>query len=275
MTEEELILSLLCSRMGDRILPLTVGQYRSLRGKAGKPLTETPEILSLCASEQEKDRIEGLLERKESVLARLESWEACGVSVCTLLSGDYPEPLLRKLGDDAPAVLFLSGNRGLLAGPALSLVGCRNLREENRLFARERGARCAARGLALCSGDARGADRAGQDGCLEAGGAVLSFVSDRLLDRTGSERHLYISEDSPDAPFSTPRALSRNRLIHCMGACVFVAQTEDGRGGTWSGTYRNLTHRWTPVYYYEDGSAGAEHLRREGAKPFSDYREEA
>ena len=274
MDREELLLMLLCCKMGDRIVPLTAGQYLALQKKAGAPPAEPDRILSLCGPDSERERLAARLSREAVLSERLCRWHEKGVEVCTLLSPDYPRELREKLGEDAPAALFLLGDRSLLAKPAVSLVGSRNLREENRRFAEARGAWAAARGLTLCSGDARGADRAGQEGCLHAGGAVLSFVADRLLDRRVTERCLYASEDGPDYAFSSARALARNRLIHAKGRCVFVAQTEDGRGGTWSGTYKNLTRRWSPVYCYEDGTVGMAHLCREGAKPFSAFREE-
>lgn len=267
MTAEEEILALLCCRLGDNILPLTLSQYDSLSRKAGGALQTEETVLALCEG-KEQERICKLLERKKAVQERLCLWLSKGVEICTVLSPDYPENLRKKLGREAPPLLFLLGNRKILGKSAISLVGSRNLREENRRFAVERGREAAQKGKILCSGDARGADRAAQDACLEAGGQVLSFVSDRLLDRKGGENHLYISEDGPDYAFSSFRALSRNRLIHCMGDRVYVAQTEDGRGGTWSGTYKNLTHGWTAVYYYPDGTEGSAHLQREGAKPF-------
>ncbi len=267
MTAEERILALLCCRLGDTVLPLTLSQYDSLRRKAGVPLQTEETVLALCEG-KEQERICKLLERGKAVQERLSLWSSKGVEVCTVLSPDYPENLRKKLGEDTPPLLFLLGNRKLLGKSALSLVGSRNLREENRCFAMERGEEAARRGKVLCSGDARGADRTAQDACLKAGGQVLSFVSDRLLDRKGSKDHLYISEDGPDYAFSSFRALSRNRLIHCMGDRVYVAQVEDGRGGTWSGTHRNLLHGWTEVYYYPDGTEGSAHLQREGAKPF-------
>lgn len=274
MTEEELTLLLLCCRLKDRVLPLTAGQYRSLAEKAGGPPVAAG-LPALCPGEGEQARLAALLERREEVLTLLKGWERQGVQLCTLLSPDYPVKVKEKLGDEAPAALFLLGDRELLSLPARSLVGSRELREENRRFAEEIGSACARKGFALCSGDARGADRAAQNACLAAGGRVVSFVSDRLLDRSQTERHLFISEDSPESVFSALRAHSRNRLIHCFGSVTFVAQTEDGKGGSWSGSLKNLRQHWTPLYYYEDGSTGAEHLHREGARPFSEFREEA
>ena len=51
-----------------------------------------------------------------------------------------------------------------------------------------------------------------------------------------------------------------------MGQVVFVAQLQAYRGGTWSGTSANLKSRWSPVFYYDDGSADTAVIAQMGAK---------
>ena len=144
-------------------------------------------------------------------------------------------------------------------------MGSRELREENRRFAEAVGYRAAEQGLTLVSGNARGADRAAQEACLDAGGRVISVVADELSRQPVRRNLLYVSEEDFDAPFSAQRALSRNRCIHALGRIVFVAQAETGRGGTWDGTAENLRKKRSPVYCLEDGSAGSLALEKMGA----------
>ena len=133
-------------------------------------------------------------------------------------------------------------------------------------FAREVGRQAALQGYVLVSGNARGADRTAQESCLAAGGDVIAVVADEL-DRYAPKAHmLYVSEDGFDLPFSSQRALSRNRLIHCMGIRTFVAQSGYQRGGTWDGTVKNLRFGWSQVFCFEDGSAAAGLLRDMGAE---------
>lgn len=65
---------------------------------------------------------------------------------------------------------------------------------------------------------------------------------------------MYLAEQAYDAPFSTPRALGRNYLIHAMGEKTLVAQCRAGSGGTWDGTTENLKHGWSPVFVHDDGT---------------------
>ena len=76
---------------------------------------------------------------------------------------------------------------------------------------------------------------------------------------------LYVSEEDFDEPFSSQRALSRNRVIHALGRMVFVAQSDLGKGGTWDGTVKNLRFGWSPVACFRDGSEASSQLEQMGA----------
>ena len=76
---------------------------------------------------------------------------------------------------------------------------------------------------------------------------------------------LYLSEDGFDEEFSAQRALSRNRCIHALGRMVFVAQCDLQKGGTWSGTVKNLRFGWSPVACFRDGSEASRQLEQMGA----------
>ena len=190
--------------------------------------------------------------------------QADGVPV-TRVSDGYPLLLRHRLRLDAPGCLWVKGDVSLLQTPAVSLVGSRELREENRSFAREVGYQAAVQGLTLISGNARGADRTAQEACLRAGGRVISIVADELSRQPVRRNVLYVSEEDFDAPFSSQRALSRNRSIHALGRVVFVAQAQAYKGGTWDGTVKNLRFGWSSVACFRDGSEASLQLEQMGA----------
>ena len=183
----------------------------------------------------------------------------------TRVSEGYPLLLRQRLGLDSPGCLWCKGDIKILNTPAISLVGSRELRDENRTFAEAVGYRAAMAGLTLVSGNARGADRAAQEACLQAGGRVVSIVADELGKQPQRRNLLYVSEEDFDAPFSAQRALSRNRCIHALGRMVFVAQSDLHRGGTWDGTVKNLRNGWSSVACFRDGSEAARQLEAMGA----------
>ena len=94
---------------------------------------------------------------------------------------------------------------------------------------------------------------------------MISVVADSLLEHTRKENVLYLSESSFEEPFSAQRALSRNRIIHSLGAVTFVAQCGCRTGGTWDGTEKNLRLGWSPVYCYADDSLSQHLLADMGA----------
>lgn len=201
----------------------------------------------------------------------LKMGERAGCVPVSRISPDYPMSVRNRLGLDAPGCLWMRGDRNLLASPAVSLVGSRDIQPENRKFAKEVGRQAALQGYVLISGNARGADRIAQDSCLEAGGRVISIVADSLCNQPLQDNILYLSEDGFDLPFSAQRALSRNRLIHCMGIRTFVAQCNAHYGGTWDGTMRNLKSGWSQVFCFRDGSQAALELEQMGVMGISIY----
>jgi len=212
-------------------------------------------------------RILSLLNDEEILSHYLHRGRQSGCTPLTRVSAAYPQILRSRLGADAPGCLWIKGDRSVLQTPGIALVGSRELSDKNRAFAEAVGIRAAERGLALISGNARGADRTAQEACLRHGGSVISIVADRLDRQEARERVLYVSEDGFDLPFCAHRALSRNRVIHCWGELTFVAQARLGVGGTWDGTVQNLRSGWSTVVCFRDGSDAMAALEEQGAYP--------
>lgn len=277
MTPAEEGLLLLCCRLEEDWQPLTLSQHKALRKRVQESRRpEDPDrtlgvedLEAIGCGRAEAERILEILARQDWLRKREAYWTKRGVEICTRLSEDYPSRLRERLGDDAPAALFLLGDRSLLQKPAIALVGSRDLTGEGRAFAEAVGRLAARSGHVLVSGNARGADQAAQEACLGAGGAVISVVADRLLRHPIRKGILYVSEDGPDLPFSAGRALRRNRLIHTMGTMTFAAQIRYGAGGTWDGSIHNLQQGLSTLYVPKDGTPAAVELCRRGALPIT------
>lgn len=263
---------LLTSHLGDpERKVLTVPQLRTLALRMrdmAQPMEEREltqsDLLQLGCDRELAARITALLEQEELLDAYLARAASRGCVPITRVSGSYPPILRQRLGLDSPGCLWARGNVAILNTPAIALVGCRELSEPNRKFAEAVGYQAAEQGLTLVSGNARGADRAAQDACLKAGGRVVSIVADSL-NRVPPGNMLLLSEDGFDEEFSAQRALSRNRCIHALGRMVFVAQSDLQKGGTWSGTVKNLRFGWSPVVCFRDGSEAMAQLEQMGA----------
>lgn len=268
---------LMTSHLGDPDRKvLTVAQMRVLAEcvrasefpREDRPMTEE-DVMALGYNRPSAQRIVGLLSETERLRQYAYRGVRSGCVPITRVTEDYPVLLRRRLGLNAPGCLWAKGDRALLNQPAIALVGSRELHPENQTFAREVGRQAALQGYVLISGNARGADREAQESCLASGGRVISIVADSLLKQPPRDNVLYLSEDSYDLPFSTPRALSRNSVIHSMGIFTLVAQCRAGVGGSWSGSVNNLHHGYSPLFCFADGSEGAAMLTDRGAQPIT------
>ena len=264
---------LLTGYLGDSLeKPLTIPQLRKLtqRMQSSQMPREDRElvpgdIIRLGYDAEMAERICSLLSRTEQLRRYVQQGDHFDCYPLTRISLNYPQRLRDCLAAEAPGVLWAKGNPEILQRPAIALVGSRDLRDENLTFARQVGIAAAQQGYVLVSGNARGADRAAQDSCLEQGGYVISVVSDRLEKYPLQSHVLYLSEEGYDLEFSPARALQRNRIIHSLGTKTFVAQCALGKGGTWSGTVKNLQASWSPVFCFCDGSAASLELEQRGA----------
>lgn len=264
---------LLSSHLGNpERKPLTTAQLRMLADRMrhmdmpeqNREL-QVSDLFSLGYNREMSERIYRLLQEEDLLDHYLHRGQKLGCTPITRVNPQYPLILRRRLGLDSPGCLWIKGDLQILNTPAISLVGSRELAETNRLFAEEVGYQAAMQGLTLVSGNARGADRAAQESCLQAGGRVISIVADELGKQPLRENMLYVSEEDFDESFSSQRALSRNRCIHALGRMVFVAQSDLEKGGTWDGTVKNLRFGWSPVACFRDGSESASRLEQMGA----------
>ena len=273
MTGRETGFLLLTSQLGnpDRKV-LTAAQLRTLAQRSrdldlsdpDRDLTEQ-DLLALGYSPEMARRIVALLSERELLEYYCLLGRKADCVPLTRVTAQYPAAVRKKLGWESPGCLWAKGDLRLLHLPAISLVGSRELQQENLQFAREVGRQAARQGYVLVSGNARGADKEAQEACLAAGGKVISVVADSLKSHKLRENVLYLSEDDFSHPFSAQRAISRNRCVHAMGQMTFVAQCGYQTGGTWDGTVKNLRFGWSPVFCYADGSAGMTLLMQMGA----------
>jgi DNA processing protein len=108
-------------------------------------------------------------EREVAALARI------GAHLLFLDTPEYP-PLLALL-DDAPPVIAVQGDAGLLVGArTVALVGGRNASVNGLRIAEELAAGLARAGIVVVSGLARGIDAAGHVGALRAGRTIAAIA---------------------------------------------------------------------------------------------------
>lgn len=275
MTARDYGFLLLTSHLGDPgRKPLTVAQFRELTRRARgmeRPLYDREltarDLTAIGCDLPSAQRVLDLLNQQEQLAWYLSRGQKVACYPITRLGDLYPQRVRNCLNLEAPGSLWAKGDLSLLAQPTVSLVGSRELKPENHSFAYEVGRQAALQGYTLVSGNAKGADRTAQSACLENGGSVIIVVADALEKQTARPGVLYLSEEGYDLPFSSQRALSRNRIIHTLSQQTFVAQCTMGRGGTWDGTVKNLRFGWSAVLCFADSSEAMSRLLQMGAQP--------
>ena len=220
-------------------------------------------------------RIEALMTRGSALALAMEKWLRAGLWVMTRSDPEYPRRFKQRLGTDSPAVLFGCGNRKLLNGGGLAVVGSRNTSESDLAFSRALGKLAASKGCSIVSGGARGVDEAAMLGALAADGTVIGVLADKLLQHCSSAKYrkylmkndlVLISPFYPEAGFNVGNAMQRNKYIYCLADAGLVVHS-GMKGGTWTGAKENLKKDWVPLWVKEtqDEEAGNKAIVANGA----------
>lgn len=237
-------------------------------------------LADVVQAKLEPARVRSLLKRGTALALATEKWLRSGLWILSRSDDEYPKHLKKRLGADAPALLYGAGDPQLLLRGGLAIVGSRNASEAALDFARQVAARCGAENITVVSGGARGIDSASMQAAGEAGGTVIGVLADSLLaairnrqNRLGleSEKLVLVSPFYPEAGFNAGNAMARNRCIYALADHALVVQSDLDKGGTWAGATENLREGWVPLLVRPDPSTpGNAELLRKGARAF-DY----
>ena len=220
-----------------------------------------------------RERIEALLGRGAALGLLIDKWSRAGLWVMTRAEADYPPRLKKQLGAVSPAVLFGCGNRKLLSGGGLAVVGSRKAGPDDLAYSRRLGELVAISGQSVVSGAARGVDEAAMLGALQIEGTAVGVLASDLLRTTTAPGYrdyitgnnlTFISAANPEAGFNVGNAMGRNKYIYCLADAAVVVHS-GLKGGTWSGAMENLKKGWVPLWIrdVEDGEAGNRRLLNE------------
>ena len=261
MSEDAKTILMLCGHLGgdSEFEPLNQREYnqvvRWLLGKNLRPsdLLSAEHIPSVAAeSGLPEQRLNGLLKRGVKLGFAVEKWNQSGIWVICRSDPDYPVRYKIHLKEKAPPILFGAGERELLKGGGLAIVGSRDVDAEGESFARKVAERCAHGEIPVVSGGARGVDQIAMASALEAGGVVIGVLADTLLRRSVSRevryalsdrRLLLLSPYHPEAGFNVGTAMGRNKLIYALADYGLVVSAEHKKGGTWEGAIEELKRK--------------------------------
>ena len=210
--------------------PVTHAQLLARFGTASAALAMVPELARRGGGKPPVLATRAAIEREASAVAQ------AGATYLFAGRPDYPA-LLAEI-ETAPPVLIVRGDAGLLARPAVAMVGARNASAAACRFARMLAHDLGGRGQAIVSGLARGIDTAAHEGSLDegtigviAGGIDIVYPPENArLQESIAERGLLIAEQPPG---TEPRARHfpyRNRIIAGLAAGTVVVEAAPRSG---------------------------------------------
>ncbi len=258
LTEDTKAIILLCGILGKKasVKPLSQTEYTNLvRWLINANLRPSslldPEYIKGAASGSGLDekRLDTLLGRGTQLGFAVENWQRNGIWVISRSDTDYPVRYKKHLKEKAPPLLFGVGDRSLLKGGGLAMIGSRNVDAKGEIFTQSMAKLCAANQMPVVSGGARGVDQISMETALEAHGTSIGILAESLLKKSlgksfrkaiADNRLLLISPYHPEAPFATWAAMGRNKLIYAMADFALVVSAEHKKGGTWAGATEEL-----------------------------------
>jgi predicted Rossmann fold nucleotide-binding protein DprA/Smf involved in DNA uptake len=292
LTEDTKAIILLCGVFGkdQSSKPLSLTEYSSLvRWLLSAKLRPGDLLQKENISEAAKgagldiQRLEALLGRGVQLGFAVEEWQRNGIWIISRSDADYPARYKKHLKDKAPPLLFGVGNRALLSGGGLGIVGSRNVDQSGETFTRQAAELCAYNRMPVVSGGARGVDQISMNAALDAGGVTIGVLAENLLKKSVERKNrqaiadgrlLLISPYHPNARFTVGTAMARNKLIYAMADFGLVVSAEHKKGGTWAGAQEELKRENALPVFVRTGNdipQGNSKLIDIGAIPWPDY----
>lgn len=258
LTNDTKAIILLCGVLGkDRtVKPLTQAEYNALvrwliseKMRPADLLQHEKLDLAAVGSGIERERLKSLLGRGVQLGFVVEEWQRNGIWIISRSDSDYPARYKKHLKDKAPPLLFGVGDRSLLRGGGLAIVGSRNVDSDGEAFTRKTAETCAYNNIPVISGGARGVDQIAMTAALDSGGITVGVLAENLLKKSlernarkaiSDDQLLLISPYHPNARFTVGTAMGRNKLIYAMADYGLVVSAEHKKGGTWAGATEEL-----------------------------------
>ncbi|MGI6239688.1 MAG: DNA-processing protein DprA [Christensenellales bacterium] len=230
---------------------LSTAEYRELRARirttsarriSGLMNVDISGIMQLLSiTEEEAYRIYTLMNRTVQLSYAMEAFAMKGIRIVTEFDDEYPRRLAKRSGQSAPPVLYVYGDSDLLNSPAVGILGISGIKTEDAV----RSSIAAIAGFAngagyrVMTGGELGVSRVTEGFVLDGdcaltsvlGGGLMAYIDRPEIRRLYDENRLVaISLEHPDAPFTAPRAIPRNKMLMSLAEAVFVFNTDGKRG---------------------------------------------
>lgn len=149
--------------------------------------------------------------------------------------GEIHYPRLLETINNAPEVLYVNGNEGILNNKAISIIGSRNMTNYGKEIAKKIVKELSLSGMCIVSGLAIGIDSVAHKTCLENGGKTIAVLGSGLNNVFPPEnKNLYneiikkggcvISEYPPNEKAQKSFFPKRNRIVSGLSLATLVIE---------------------------------------------------
>jgi len=271
LTDDTKVIMLLCGVFGKdySIRPLTQTEYNALARWLNSEKMRPEDMLksenigsAAMGSGINQERLKTLLGRGVQLGFAVEEWQRNGIWVISRSDKEYPTRYKKHLKDKAPPLIFGVGDKSLLHGGGIAIVGSRNIDADGEAFTRKTAELCVKNRMPIISGGARGVDQIAMVAALDEGGISIGVLADNLLKKSlernarnsiSDRRLLLMSPYHPYARFTVGTAMGRNKLIYAMADYGLVVSAEHIKGGTWAGATEELKRNNSRTVFVRSG----------------------
>jgi predicted Rossmann fold nucleotide-binding protein DprA/Smf involved in DNA uptake len=173
-----------------------------------------------------------------------------GYELIPITSPEYSKILKENLKTEhAPALLYLKGNKQIMAEKSIAIVGSRNASDLSLQFTDNIAKSASKEYKVVVSGFAKGVDKQALDSAIKYKGQSIIVLPQGIMTfGTGYKTYykqivdgdvLVLSVFFPKAPWKAELAMARNPIIYGLASEIYVAESSD-KGGTWSGVSDGL-----------------------------------
>lgn len=264
--------------------PLSTSEYREvcrrvktssarhIGGLMGVDISGLMQLLEM--SEEEAYRIYTLMSRSVQLSYTMDGFTALGIRIITEFDEGYPERLSKRAGDDAPPVIYVYGSSETLNMPSIGILGMSGIKTSAEVRASIEAIASFAKsaGYRVMAGGELGVSRVMEGFVCEGDCSLTSVMAGGLSDyiarpetrRLFSEGRLSaVSLEHPEALFTVPHAIARNKMLMSLAEAVFIFNTDGKRGESDA-----LRHKRSDWIYAWNGYPGNHPLINKGAISF-------
>ncbi|MDR0603840.1 MAG: DNA-processing protein DprA [Bacteroidales bacterium] len=172
-----------------------------------------------------------------------------GIEVIPVISPYYSKTLKVNLKKSAPSVIYIKGNKQIMAEKSIAIVGSREASDLALQFTNNIAKLASKEHKVVVSGFAKGVDKQALDATLiHKGQSIIVLPQGIMTFGSGFKTYykqiingdvLVLSIFPPNMNWDKNLAMARNSIIYGLAEEIYVAQSSE-KGGTWAGVKEGL-----------------------------------